>query len=416
MKRKILFVDDEKDILDGLKRMLRKMRNEWEIECTLSGKEALEILAKSPFDVVVSDMRMPVMDGAQLLTEVSKKFPNIVRIILSGHSKQENVMKSVGASHQYLAKPCNPEVLRSTIEQACSLRSLLASKSLQRMITQLKTLPSLPSLYVEIMEALRSENGSLSTVGEIIAKDVGMTAKILQLVNSAYFGLINSVTNPVQAVNLLGLDTIKSLVLSVNVFSKIDESKLMGIPIAPLWKHSMLTGSCARALAKLERLNKSEVDDTFMAGMLHDIGIIVLVLNLPAKYNEVLTLAKEEGLDLSDAEQRIFGATHSEVGGYLLALWGLPDNIVEAVFFHHRCSESKENKFGLTTAVNVANSLVGAEHPCFKIGAFNFTPKIDTGQLERIGMADSIQKWSEECSKILKGIDTDEEDRENSVC
>lgn len=409
MKKKVLFVDDDKDVLDGLKRTLRKMRKGWEMEFTLSGKEALEILAKSTCDVVVSDMRMPGMDGAELLTIISKKYPTIVRIVLSGHSKQESIMKSIGASHQYLAKPCDPKVLQNTVERACSLHSFLANKSLQNMITQLKTLPSLPSLYTEITEALRSEKGTLATVGEIIAKDVGMTAKILQLINSAYFGLINRVSNPVQAVNLLGLDTIKSLVLYVNIFSQIDQSKLMGIPITQLWKHSMLTGSCSRELAKLEHLAQNERDDAFMAGVLHDIGIIVLAINLPAKYNDVLGLAQKECLDLTDAEQKIFGASHSEVGGYLLGLWGFPDHIVETVFFHHRCSESRENQFGIITAVNVANTLVGNQCPCFKIGGVSLSSKIDSKQLDRIGIADHLTEWSEACNIIIKRVDTDEE-------
>ena len=157
MKKRILFVDDEPEVLNGLKRMLRGMRHEWDISFATSGREALELFDDGPgFDVVVSDMRMPGMDGAQLLEEVKKRRPGAVRIVLSGHSEREMVMKSVGHTHQYLAKPCRPDVLKATVERACALRSLLANESLLELVTRLDKLPSLPSLYFQIMEELSS--------------------------------------------------------------------------------------------------------------------------------------------------------------------------------------------------------------------------------------------------------------------
>ena len=228
MKKRILFVDDEPKILEGLQRTLRSMRQEWEMQFAGSGQEALECLSKEPFDVVVSDMRMPGMDGAQLLKEVMRLYPQIARIILSGHSDQEIVLKSVRIAHQYLAKPCEAETLKSVVTRTCALRELLADDAVRRMVSNMDSIPSLPSLYAEIMEEIQSPNASIQRVGKIISKDMGMTTKILQLVNSAFFGLRRHVSSPSQAVSLLGLDTIRALVLSVHIFTHFDSQKASG--------------------------------------------------------------------------------------------------------------------------------------------------------------------------------------------
>jgi len=201
MKR-ILFVDDESMVLDGLRRMLRGMRNEWEMEFAASGHEALGILAGRQFDVIVTDMRMPGMDGCQLLNHVKKLHPQVVRIVLSGQSDNDMIMKSVGPAHQFLSKPCDAEILKTTVARVCSMWNLLDDEALIKVVSGIESLPSLPQLYSEVVDEVNSAEGSLNRVGEIISKDSGMSAKILQLVNSAFFGLPRQVTSPVRAVQL----------------------------------------------------------------------------------------------------------------------------------------------------------------------------------------------------------------------
>ena len=156
MKSKILFVDDEENVIHGLKRMLRTMRHEWDMGFAMSGQGALDILDGEPYDVLVTDMRMPAMSGTQLLNEVMNRYPHMVRIVLSGNADQEMILKSVRSAHQYLSKPCSPEILKSTVARAHALRGVLADDSLKGLVSGIETLPSLPSLYVEIMEALQS--------------------------------------------------------------------------------------------------------------------------------------------------------------------------------------------------------------------------------------------------------------------
>lgn len=389
--RHILFVDDEPRILKGLQRMLRKMRHEWIMEFVQSGPEALELLAKKKYDVVVSDMRMPGMDGSQLLAKVQEDYPLTVRIVLSGQSDHESIMKSVRPAHRYLSKPCDPEILQSTISRACALRDLHKQDSLKRVISQTEFIPSLPSLYKEVMNELKSPDGSIEKVGKLIASDIGMTSKILQLVNSAFFGVPCHVTNPSQAVHLLGLDTVRALVLTIGLFSEFDNITLTKLNIEVIYTHSIKTGTLAKKIAKKEALDSELVDNSFMAGMLHDLGKLVLSANFPEIYHEVYELSKQENIQFHEAENEKIGVTHAEVGAYLLGLWGLPDSIVEGVAFHHSPENSLNYKFNPLTAVYAANIL---EKHCRKpIASEELLNFFDTDYLKKNDLLGKIQEW-----------------------
>jgi HD-like signal output (HDOD) protein len=374
--------------------MLRPLRHEWQVEFARSGPEALSVLAQSPFDVVVSDMRMPGMDGAQLLNEVMRRYPRIVRIVLSGHSDWESILRSVGPAHQFLAKPCDADTLKATVVRACVLRDLLTDEMLKQLVSQLKSLPSLPSLYLELMEELQSKNSSIQKVGQIVAKDVGMSAKILQLVNSAFFGLCRHVSSPAQAVVFLGADTIKALVLSVHIFSQLDSTRLRNFSIDALWNHSLQTSAFSKLLSKTENADPKIVDYAGMAGLLHDSGKLVLAANLPDHYNAALNLSREQNLTLREAEREVFGATHAEIGAYLLGLWGLPDPIVEAVAFHHHPTRCLDQQFSPLTAVHVANALQHEIHPT---PAAKGAPQVDFNYLKEIGLVDRLPVWRDVC-------------------
>lgn len=390
MKKRILFVDDDPNVLQGLQRMLRSMRKEWSMEFATSGLEALEMLGESPFDVVVSDMRMPGMDGAQLLTEIKKSYPRVVRVVLSGQSDQEAILRSVGPAHQYLSKPCDPEVLKATVTRACALHDLLADETLKQLVSQMESLPSMPSLYHELMEELQSGDASMQRVGQIISKDIGMTAKILQLVNSAFFGLPRHVSSPTEAAIFLGIDIVKALVLSLHVFSQFDQSKLRPFSIDEIQRHSLATGALAKAIAEEQDAEPMIVDHTFMAGLLHDAGKLVLAANLPDQYEDVLVKVGDDDVALHEAERQTFGVTHAEVGATLLGLWGLPDPIVEAVAYHHRPNACVGSTFSPLTAIHVANVL---EHESRNRNGTGV--ELDLEYLERLNLADQLSVWRE---------------------
>jgi putative nucleotidyltransferase with HDIG domain len=351
--RKILFVDDDHNVTKGLKKMLKPMRQEWEMEFAVSGEEALDFMSKSPFDAVISDIDLRQrgicrgMDGAELLSIVRERYPETVCIILSGPTDKEMALKCVKSSHQYLMKPCSLETIRYTIERTCTLRDLLRNQTLIKTVTRIKDLPSLPSLYSIIVREMESPDASLKKVGYIISQDVSMSAKILQIINSAFYGLPRKITDPQQAAVYLGIDTLKALVLSVNVFSSFTEdAELCGFSLADMWRRSIMVGRLAQDIARAETNDKKVVEDVMIAGMLHDIGKLIL-LKVPRQYNQVMDLIENSGCDPVEAEYIVMNTSHAELGAYLLGLWGVPDIIVETVAFHHNPSKLLENMFNM---------------------------------------------------------------------
>jgi HD-like signal output (HDOD) protein len=399
MKKRILFVDDEPLVLAGLRRMLHGMRKQWDMVFVESGDAALGFMADSAVDVVVSDMRMPGMNGAQLLNEVMKRYPRTVRLILSGHADQDLILKCVGSTHQYLSKPCDPDALRATVSRAIGLEASLKNERLQRLIGQMDHLPSIPSLYMKIVETINDPRASLAAVSDIIAQDIGMTAKILKLVNSAFFALRREISSANHAVAYLGLDTIKSLVLSINAFSQLETRELEGFSLAELWNHSLGTAAAAKRIAQIEGAGSKIADEAFVSGLLHDAGKAALAFNFPEEYGQALRDPADGKIDPLGAEQRAFGASHADVGGYLLGLWGLPVPVVEAIALHHQPQLAADKTFTPLTAVHVANALVhaGDRREC--------PPAVDRQYLATLGLGDRIDVWQRELASLHSNED-----------
>lgn len=337
-KNRILFVD-KPNALEQIKNMAGHLGDEWDIRFAQSGPEGLKHLEREPFTAIVSDIHMTVKENVELLNEVRERFPDVVRIVLSEYNDRDAVLKSaVKSAHQYLTKPCEATMLRSALEGACELRGWLRNDSIKKVVSRMDSIPSIPSLYNEILYELSRPDVSVPKIANVIAKDVGMSAKILQVVNSAFFCLRQRVTNIAQAVNLLGYDIVRDLVFSLHVFSQFVLSSGSGLNLGQVWLHSFRVGLFSRAIAEAETGDKNLIDDAFMAGMLHDMGKLILASNFPDEWNAARRLSEEEKISLVEAENRVFAATHYETGGYFTCLWGLPDAIVRAVSFHHfRC-------------------------------------------------------------------------------
>ncbi|GAB4560369.1 MAG: response regulator [Anaerolineae bacterium] len=378
-------------MLAGLRRLLYPTRHEWELLFATSGPQALEIMARQPVEVLITDMRMPGMDGAELLRKVIEQHPGVIRIILSGHSEQEALFRALGPAHIYLSKPCDGETLRAVLARALALRQLLTDADLRRLVAQIDRLPSMPELYVEILRALERPDVSPRHIGEIIAQDIAMTAKLLQIVNSAFFGLRQHVTDPVQAVILLGLEAIRVLVLSAHVFSQITPAQLRAFRLDTLWAHSMAVGMAARRIAMAQRLAPEVVEQAALTGLLHDIGKLILAANLPEKYSLVLEHAQEEHVSHVNAEDHVLGSTHAELGAYLLGLWGLPDSIVVAIARHHiPQGNGFEALLPMLGAVHIADWFHHATKPL--PGPYP-PPPLDESLVARLGLTEALQVW-----------------------
>jgi HD-like signal output (HDOD) protein len=354
MSKRILFVDDEMMVLSALQRSLRSMRNEWDMAFVTSGAEALQLMQQQPFDVIVTDMRMPAMSGAQLMEELKRRFPQCFRIVLSGQADQESIMRAVDPAHQYLAKPCDTNELKKRLASAFTVHGLLKNAELQAVISRLQAMPSLPTLYIEVTNELETQEPSIIRIANLISEDMAMTAKMLQLVNSAFFGLRCRVSNPVQAVQLLGLDTLRALVLSTHVFDRFRTEIFGEVEVSYLWKYSFAVARFAKQIAVLEKVNRQTVDDCFTAGLLHDSGKLILSSAMGKKYQTVLELVKREEKALVDAETEVLGCNHAEIAAYLLGLWGLPEQVIEGVAQHYCPVEAGQAGFSTALATHAA--------------------------------------------------------------
>lgn len=400
-KKAILFVDDEPNILSGIKRMLRSMRNEFDFHFAESGKEALDQMESCDIDVVVSDMRMPGMDGADFLSEVKKRYPQAIRIMLTGQADNESVFRTVNVVHQFLSKPCDPDTLKDIIIRSCTLRDLLTNAHLKEIVSGIDHLPSIPSVFAELQHVLQNEDASAEDVAKVIERDISMTAKLLQLVNSSFFGLFQKVESPARAVKLLGFDTIKILVLGVQIFSEI-KTNSAGISADFLQEHSMMVAQCSKKIALETTDDKEVINNCFLAGMLHDIGRLLLISQMSATYLPLLESVKADETKLTAEESNTFNATHCDIGAYLIGLWGFNGDILEAIAYHNNLSTYSGESFSAALAVHVADAFYYEHYPEKALGK---PPVLNREYIEKTGFSENVETWSALCADILKRDD-----------
>jgi HD-like signal output (HDOD) protein/CheY-like chemotaxis protein len=389
MKR-ILFVEDNELLLELYGLLLADDRDHWQTTLAPDGESALTLLRQTAFDVVVSDMQMPGMNGIELLGEVRRLHPQTSRIIISGFTDQAAAADSLNCTHLFIPKPFDAQILRATLARVGSLDVYLNDDKLRGLAGRMRTLPSFPALYLDVLREIESPVSSIQGIAKIVAKDPGITAKVLQVANSAAFGLPEPVREPAEAVQQLGMTTVRSLVLSAQVYANFAPGRLKTFSAEALWAHLMKCGDLARTLLRRERAEFAETEDAFTAGMLHDMGKLMLADSLPDEFSRALTLATEEKIPLPEAELEIFGATHAGLAAYLLGLWGLPAAIVEAVAFHHAPEKSGLKKCSALTAVHVANALSDETG----------TAPLNLEYLAEIGVAGRLDDWRETAAEL----------------
>jgi len=390
MKR-VLFVDDEPSVFEDLQRMLRSQRDRWELVFANGGMAALALLETVPFDVVVSDLQMPGMDGATLLKQVRKQFPDVVRIVLTGDLELQAAFRTLDVAHQLLLKPCDAEGLRVAVERACSLKDKLSSSLILRTVTAMGELPALPRTYAALSRALNDPDVSLDRMAKIVESDVAISAKVLRLVNSAFFGLMNEIATVKTAVCYLGVEILKHLVLSVEVFGVFRAPKsIAGFSMEELQDHAQLTARIVKRLPVPRYLG----DAAIVAALLHDVGKLVLAARLPDQLARALKIASHDGRPLYAVESDLMGFNHAEIGAHLLALWGLPSPIVEAVAYHHAPDRIPQRGFDTVAAVYLANLFA---HECARdqssARAFPVPLPTDLAYLEALEVTPHLPAW-----------------------
>lgn len=387
-KPRILIVDDDTNILNGLRRLLRTMSDQWDMTFIDGAQQALIMMELSPFDVVVSDMRMPQIDGAQLLSEIQQRYPGTVRVILSGYADQDSVLRTVGPAHQYVAKPSDATTIVDTIRRTLELRRLVEQEGLRKLVAGLCNLPSPSDLYLRLVTELKSARASAASVADIIGHDVAMSAEVLKLTNSSFFALSGKVSTPLQAVRILGFETIKALVMRSSLFRQFSGAAASAPLINRINDHSMAIAAVARTIAKAEGMPPIMIEHAFAAGMLSHIGSLVLLDGDTRGYARALSLVDGKR-DMATAEREVFGASHAELGAYLLGLWGFPEPVVEAVAYCLRPSDCVCRRPSALTALHAAKVL-GPAYPLAKAGV---TAGLDQDYIHAVGLSERAASW-----------------------
>jgi HD-like signal output (HDOD) protein len=399
--KRILFVDDERPLLEGLRTRLRPLHDKWFMGFTDSGTHALDLMQQQPFDVVVTDMRMPVIDGGKLLQLVSERWPQTIRIVLSGYSEMDPTIRLVPYAHQYLSKPCPPKQLENVIDRCLQLHQLLNEPRLRSIVGSIRNLPSLPAVYAKLQKIIKDDNSTVSDVAKVVSADSALAARVLQIVNSAFFRLARRISSVEQAVTYLGFKAIRNLALAVEVFTRWPGAggSIVDLDKLQLHVHAVAAGTTALA----EKTPYS--DDAMLAGLLHDIGYWVLVKECPDELRAAAKHAAEAQIPLYQAETQIIGASHAEIGAYLLGIWGIPYPVVEAVAHHHQPERVNQPDFDVLAALVIAHSLTSIDD------AAGFTiqvppdPKIDPNYLRGFN---APFDWSEAERRIAEATKAQE--------
>ncbi len=384
-RTRVLFVEDDETMRVNLKARLLTRHHKWDLVFAHSAKQALAFLDRQEFDVMVADLEMAGTKRKTLLDNAREFHPDVVRIALAGPFQVDTSYRTIPTAHRVLPRPCRMDHLDEAVGRACHLRELIHCDRTLQLVEQMGTLPAVPGLYNAVTEALSRRNAGAKEVADIVSTDVATTAKLLQLVNSPYFAAAAPIANVHRAVVRFGVNFVRNLVLAIEVFGGGEMAA--GLPLASLQQHSLLTASTARSLVADHRMK----GDAFIGGLLHDVGHLVLARGAPQRRPQVQRHSWKNKVTMHEAERELFGATHAEIGAYLLWLWGLPYQVVEAVACHHAPLAMPGANFDATAAVHVAAAL--AHHALRPHAPPDVT--LDQGYLAALDVADQVPIWQD---------------------
>jgi HD-like signal output (HDOD) protein/ActR/RegA family two-component response regulator len=351
----VLFVDDEETMCEMYRDFSHILQEHYEVFTAVSGEAGVKLLQTRKFDVVVTDLTMPEMDGLRFLGHVVQHQPDCARIIISGYADRLKVARCLFVGHRYFSKPCDVPSLAELLLRLASFRDLVSNAKVRRIIGGIGSLPGPPETFLKIEKVLESPHASMQDVAEVVEQDVVVTAKLLQIVNSAQFGIRHKVVSITEAVQLVGIESVRGLVLGLQAFASYKDHPGKKAPPAELWDHSLRTALMARRLARAQQFSLQTADRAFLAALLHDVGRIVIDANAPEERAEVNDFARRFGISNAEAERRHFGATHAEIGGYLLALWGIDDEVVRIVQHQESLATFDGNDTRAIAALHIAH-------------------------------------------------------------
>jgi len=362
----LLFVDDEPKVLDGLRRMLHSMRKEWDMRFAGGGREALAVLAGAPADVVISDMRMPGINGAKLFAEVESLYPRTARILLTGQSNTEATLRLVGPSQVFLSKPCDGMQLTRAVNQAVKLRHYLGRPVLRHLMSGLRWDKRLLPTYFQIRDELLQEKPAPAKIASLIESAPELERAFLHLAGVVYPHGPRAV-HSYQAIRNLKAENFHTTIVAATILSLIAGNDVMRCETDRLLHESLQVAKLSACICELHGFGPENAAIAFLAGLLHNTGAAVLAANTPEKMRQFTAQRKAAPAEPQvESERRIWGVSFGEVGGYLLAEWGLPDVLVEAVTYQEEPGFCDDAQSPVLIALHVAKWLSGklaAAHP-----------------------------------------------------
>lgn len=380
--RRVLFVDDDAETRE----MYKQLETYWgigqEVHTASSGKEALELMVRNRFDVVVADLVMSDMAGLDFLSEVVKSHPEAARIVITGSASHLKAAEALNVAHRYFSKPFDLALLGTLLERLCAYHHLLRNERIRRMVFQTGALPVLPATWMKLSDAVNSPYTGIPDIAAIIEQDPGLASRLLHTVNSAHFGIARRVVSVSEAIQILGLEVVRGVMMGIQIFDFYQKSPFIRSVFGKIWAHSLRTAMGARKISELEKQSNDLCNVAFISGLLHDVGKLVFAANAEREYRLALELCEKTDVSLEQAELGIFGTTHAQIGAYLFALWGFPDNVVQAVENHHKLADI--TAFTPALAVHAAQCLEPSSTK---------DNRLNTELLSKVGLDSRVAIW-----------------------
>lgn len=388
--QRLLLVSEDAAWLRTVERDLRQHHPDWECHAVGSPLHAVERLRERTYQAIVLNVRAAA--DVSLATAIENQLQPVVRVILCAAELPEEAARWNAAGACVLPLEVRGVELADQIIRAERVRQWMADTGMKKLLGQCRKLPAVPKLYSQVTVELTSPRGSLELVAQSIAQDPVMTAKVLQVVNSAFFALGHPVNDPIEAVIFLGAERTRSLVLLAGVFSQFENSRCPGFSVEQLWNHSLQVATLARIIAIEEKHDPKISETAFTAGLIHDMGKLILAANLPAMHGTIEQLRQNKSdLPQREIEMQVLGTTHAELAACLLGTWGLPLPVLEAVSWHHCPAKSSDTGFTPLTAVHAAN-VFAYEMRCGSVTGAK-AEEFDYGYLLRLGLGERRNAW-----------------------
>lgn len=358
MSANLLIIDSNLEATESYQKALAPKAASWTVHYAASADEGLKLAEAHTPDIIVTALSLNDGQGLKVLSQAIDAAPLAHAFIAAEESDRPQLAAAFEGGCRYLPSPCPSDRLLLEFQRCLAIDAWLESPVIKEIVSSRSEFESLPAHHHQIVTALNAPHSAIDEVAEAIANDLALSAKVLETANSSFYGFDENVADIKQAISLLGLSNTRNIVLATHVFSKVGQDSEHQSLIKEIWHHSIAVAGAARRICLHETNNHCAAEEAYSAGLLHDIGKIVLLGVVPDEYIEAQRLSREESLSAWQTEYKVLGCDHAEVGAYLLAKWGLPSTVSEAAALHHRPANSCHGTFSTLAAVHAANAIV----------------------------------------------------------